>query len=317
MISYDVNELMQGCSGRVDQMEINQVECFLVLAEELHFGRASRRLYMTQPGLSRLVRALETELGESLFHRSTRSVKLTNAGEALLRPAKEFLDAHENALHRVARVGAGEAGRVRIGFAGASSHLLIARLVKEVKERYPGIIVELYSSNFADVGLLKIAEGDFDLSLGRWSVVPAGLGTRVIRNESFVVAVPIWHPNASDGAVRFGDLLNERFIHLPHERGSMISDRYFELTERYGVRHQAEQIAPDTWTALALVSAGVGVTLTLSTVRENVQFPGVVFLDLIDEVETAQLSLAWKEGHGNAAVDTVLRCADVALPRVE
>lgn len=295
-------------------MEIKQVESFLVLAEELHFGRAARRLYMTQPALSRLVRALEEDLGERLFDRSTRVVSLTQAGESLLRPARELLDVHERAVSSVANVGSGQVGRVRLGFAGASSHMLVSRLAKEAFDRYPGLTLELHSSNFAGSGLTKIMDGEYDLALGRWGAIPAGLASRVIRRETFVLAVPIWHPRASEAVVSFADFADELFIRLPEQPGSEIAERFYTLSERHGVYPKVAYTAPDSWTALALVSAGVGVTLTLSTVRESVQFPGVVFLDLVDELEPAFLSLAWRERSSDAALRSALECAEIALP---
>lgn len=295
-------------------MEIKQVESFLVLVDELHFGRASKRLHMTQPALSRLIRSLEAELKERLFDRSTRSVELTSAGEALLRPARDFLDAHERAVATVVQAGSGQVGRVRLGFAGASSHLPVSRLVKECYDRHPGLTIELHGSNFADAGLTKVVSGEFDIALGRWRAIPAGIASRVIRREGFVLAVPVWHPRAGDGVVSLGDVAHESFIILPPQPGSQINERLFELSERYGAQLRLRQAAPDTWTGLALVGAGVGVMLTLSTVRDSVQFPGVVFLELSDELEPAFLSLAWKENSSNAAVASVLECADSVLP---
>lgn len=297
-------------------MDVKQIEAFLVLTNELHFGRAARRLFVTQPALSRSIRTLEDELGQRLFDRSTRRVELTSAGEALQQPAKVFIDAQKNAVNAVNRVGSGQAGRVRMGFAGASSHLLVAELVRETYERHPGITVELHSANFADVGLTKILDGEFDLTLGRWRAVPAGISARLIRKESFVIAVPSWHAFASSPSIRFEDIESEQFITLPDHPGSELHERLFLLSERYDVQPKARHAAPDTWTALSLVSAGLGVSLTLSTVRDNVRFPGVVFLDLDEELEPARLSLAWHESSSNSALHHVLDCAAHALPSV-
>lgn len=295
-------------------MEITQIRAFLALAEELHFGRASQRLFITQPTLSRVIRALEAEVGQRLFERNTRSVTLTSAGETFVQPAKEIDDSHARALASVSLTATGEIGRVRLGFAGASSHLLVSQLVRTCLERFPGIHIELFSANFADMALSKILENQYDIALGRWGAVPAGLASRTLVRESFVVAVPIWHPLAARTKIGFGEITAESFIHLPDHPGAVLHERLFELSRRYGVELNSRQAAPDTWTALALVSAGVGVCLTLSTVRENVHFPGVVFLSLEDELEPARLSLAWRSKSDNPAVSSVLSCAEDTLP---
>lgn len=297
-------------------MEIAHVRAFLTLTEELHFGRAARRLYVTQPALSRMIRGLETELGERLFERSTRSVRLTSAGEALQQPAREFIDVHDRAVAQVTQVGAGQIGRVRMRFAGASSHTMVSTLVKAMHDRHPGVLLELHSSTFADVRLTEILDGAYDLALGRWRAIPAGLRARVLLQETFVVAVPSWHPKAAEDSVHFGELVNEPFIHLPDHPGSEITESLFALSERYGIEPHARHTAPDTWTALALVGAGLGVTLTLSTVRSSVQFPGVSFVELEDELDPVFLSLVWRGDSSNAALSVVLECANQVLPQL-
>ena len=69
-------------------MDLHHLEAFLAVAEELHFGRAAERLHIAQPPLSRTIKQLERDLGTQLFDRTTRSVRLTSAGEALVRPAQ-------------------------------------------------------------------------------------------------------------------------------------------------------------------------------------------------------------------------------------
>ena len=298
-------------------MEVSQVRAFLVLSRELHFGNAAIKLFVTQPALSRTIRSLEASLGEPLFERSTRRVRLTNAGKAFVEPAQEFLQAHERALQSVGQAAAGVVGTVSIGFAGASSHLLIGQLVQSVRAAYPGIRVELSSSNFAQAGLERVLDGTLDMALGRWSTAPGGLEIRNLLVETFVVAVPIWHTLAVRSRVSAAELRYERFINLPSQPGAVLRDRLYQLSQRHGIDLTDEQIVPDTWTALALVGAGVGVALTLSTVRESVQFPGVVFIELEDEVEPANLGLAWRSKAKNRAVDSVLSCVTESLPGVQ
>ena len=107
-------------------MEIQQVRAFLAVAEELHFGRAAERLGVLQPPLSRTIRALEDELGVSLFQRTTRNVKLSPEGEALIEPARKMLEYQSLAVDSVQRAASGETGRISFGFARSSSRALAA-----------------------------------------------------------------------------------------------------------------------------------------------------------------------------------------------
>lgn len=295
-------------------MDVQQVRAFLMLSNELHFGRASQKLFTTQPALSRTIRSLEESLGERLFDRSTRSVALTSAGAALVQPGQEFLDAHDRAAESVAKAASGEVGSVNLGFAGASSHLLVSKLVKRITDDHPGIQVNLFSSNYARVGLEKILDGEFDLAVGRWAAIPGGIGTRVLAVERIVLAVSERHPLATRGAVSFADVANERFIMLPDHPGAVLRDRLFELSHRVGTTPDVRQIAPDSWTVLALVGEDLGVTLTLSTVRDSTWFPGVAFLELDDYVASADLSVAWRSPVVSPAVRVALESVFNVFP---
>ena len=124
-------------------MEFRQVTAFLAVAEELHFGRAAERLRIAQPALSQMIRALEADLDVDLFERTTRRVRLTPAGEALLEPAAA-IGTQVDGARRIARAAQqGLAGRVRIGFGGTSGYSILSRLAREVGERHPGISLDL------------------------------------------------------------------------------------------------------------------------------------------------------------------------------
>lgn len=118
-------------------MELHHVLAFLAVAEELHCGWAAQRLRMAQPPLSRTIKQLERSLGSPLFERTTRSVRLTVQGEALLGHAGTIIAAFDKAERAMVHADAGETGRVRIGFAGLSSHGPISDLAQAVRGGYP------------------------------------------------------------------------------------------------------------------------------------------------------------------------------------
>ncbi|QIK64426.1 LysR family transcriptional regulator [Leucobacter viscericola] len=293
-------------------MEQQQVLAFLALAEELHFGRAAQRLFLTQPTLSRTIRGLEQELGVALFERSSRSVRLTPAGSALVQPAEDLRDSHDRAVASVTEAAAGLSGTVTLAFTGAASYRLAARIAALVAERHPGVTLRLFSTSVANEGLNQVLDHSVDAVLGRWGSVPAGISSRRLAREDFVVAVPSSHRLAGRGSVAFGEIAQDPFIHLPEHPRSVLRERLSELSERYGVTPDTVRSAPDSWTALALVGEGLGITLTISSVRDNTDLPGIEFLDLSDDGDPAWLSLAWLTRYTNSAVVSVLRCAEAA-----
>lgn len=113
--------------GRSD-VELRQLRAFLAVADELHFGRAAERLHIGQSPLSQTIRALERELGTDLFVRTTRSVQLTTAGEALVTPAR-IIEAQIAVVREIASAAStGETGRVTVGFGGTGGYTVLSAL---------------------------------------------------------------------------------------------------------------------------------------------------------------------------------------------
>ncbi|GAA1319380.1 LysR family transcriptional regulator [Leucobacter albus] len=297
-------------------MEHHHVIAFLALAKELHFGRAAEQIFVTQPTLSRTIRSLEEELGVRLFDRSYRQVTLTEAGTAFIEPARAVNDSHEQALESVSRSARGLSGTVRMSFTGPSSYRLVSAIASAVSVTHPGIRLELSAGGFAGEGLHKLLNHSVDTALGRWSDLPEGIQATKLSKEGFVLAVPSTHPLAEQGSTPFQAVSNEPFIRLQERLPSVITDRLNTLSMGHRTTLTTAQFAPDTWTALALVSSGLGVTLTLTSVRENTSISGVKFLDIEDAIAPTWLSLAWHSSNSNPALAAVLRAAaDVTRSR--
>lgn len=285
-----------------------------MVAEELHFGRAAHRLHMAQPPLSRTIRRLEKELGAELFERSTRSVRLTESGRALVEPARAILDACRAAELAVTAAGSGQTGRVRIGFAGSSSHHLVGRWAKLVRRTHPGIEFVLDSSAYASEVVGKLTAGTLDIGIARLLFFPPGLASRVIARENLVVALPKEHDLASRETVRLADLAAEPWVMLPAEPGSMLRELLLRLAHDAGFTPRIVQSVPDSLSLVALVSAGVGCSMTVSSVAAHVASSEVVFVPLADHPEPVDVRLVWREDDDSAALAEVLRLSEEALP---
>ncbi|ADG88515.1 LysR family transcriptional regulator [Thermobispora bispora] len=294
-------------------MEIRHLTAFVAVAEELHFGRAARRLQMAQPPLSQQIRQLERELGVQLFERNTRSVRLTSAGEAFLGPARKVLEDLDLAARAARAAGRGEYGRVTIGFAGASSHNTLPLLTRAVRAAHPGIELVLLGQTYANVALAKVAEGSLDLGFVRLPVTTPGIETRVIGEEELVCALPADHPLAGCDRIDLADLAGEPFVSFPANAGSSLRDATVKACVNAGFHPRIVQEAPDSYTILALVAAGVGVTLTLSSCL-HVQQTGLVYRRLAGPGIRLQAALAWRSDNPSAALRAVLAVAEQALP---
>lgn len=287
-------------------MDVGQLKAFLAVAQELHFGRAAEQLHMAQPPLSRIIKQLESELGTRLLDRNTRSVKLTSTGQALIGPATEVLDALRRAEEAVRSADNGEAGLVRIAFAGVSTHQLVARLARQVKSKRPRIQLELSSQNFAQPAMKKLVQGETDIALGRWDVIPAEVSSRVVMRDSLVIAMPDTHALAGARRLAMRRLAGEAFISLTPFEGAVLPDRLRRLAHANGFVADVVQLAPDTQTALALVSAEVGCHLTLASVAQNATDPHVVFIPLEDSTADVDLRAAWRRDDTSPALKAVV-----------
>ncbi len=287
-------------------MYVEKLRSFLAVAEELHFGRAAEKLHIAQPPLSRTIKQLESELGARLFERNTRSVKLTASGAALVGPAKEVLEAIRRAEAAVRSASDGEIGLVRIAFAGVSTHRLVARLARVVRSQRPGIQLELSSQNFAQPAMTRLIQGDTDLALGRWDVIPDGITTTVVMRDSLMVALPNTHPLADARRISIARLADEYFVSLPPHEGSVLTDRLRLLADANGFVADVIQVAPDTQTALALVGAEAGCHLTLASVARNITDPNIAFVSLDEKTPDVDLRVGWRREDTNPALRAVL-----------
>lgn len=296
-------------------MELSQIRAFVAVAEELHFGRAAERLGMAQPPLSRTIRALETELGASLFQRTTRSVSLSSAGEAFYEPAKHMLATQQAAVESVHRSSRGQIGRIRFGYSHPSSRHLVAALVAASEENNPGVSFQLESRVYADEGLERIMDGTLDLALVRWQQRPSLIAGRPVQIERPCVAVPPGHPLAKRTSVDVAELSEERFIFLPSRPNSNLRETGMRLCLDAGFAPRVVQEAPDSQSIAALVGAGMGVTITFDSVAAGYG-SDVVAVPLNADNETTKLYLAYRLDHHDAALDSVLDIAEAALPTV-
>ncbi|MGX1811087.1 LysR family transcriptional regulator [Nocardia sp. NPDC055321] len=176
-------------------METRELRYFVAVAEELHFGRAARRLAIAQPPLSRAIQQLERRLGVPLLHRTSRTIALTEAGSVLLREARTALDAVEAAERRTRRAAADRPGLVLAVKAGASSDLLSNLLHAYASEPDAAPIEVMLCGPGQPEGLLRTGRADVAL-LHRPYDTTAGFDTEDLHTESQVVVLPARHPLA-------------------------------------------------------------------------------------------------------------------------
>ncbi|MEU8302296.1 LysR substrate-binding domain-containing protein [Actinomadura sp. NPDC048955] len=286
---------------------LTQLANFVAVAEELHFGRAARRLRMTQPPLSRQIQLLENELKVRLFDRTNRSVRLTPAGRAFLVEARRLLQQADHAAMSVRQVSAGEAGTIILGFTAASAHATLGRVLEAARAALPDVEIVLREMVTRDQ-VRALAEGGLDLGLVRPPVSDPDLEDRPADRESLLAAVPHGHPLAEgDGPVSLADLDGRRFLMYSPVEARYFHELLVSLFRQARVSPVYAQYLSQVHSILALVSCGWGLAL-VPAAAARLRYAGVVFrpVDLPDPAPV-ELSLAWRRGNDNPALALLLR----------
>ena len=190
-------------------MELRQLEAFVTLASELHFGRAAEKLYMGQPALSELIRRLERELGAPLFTRTTRRVTLTAAGEELLTRAKAILDEVVAAEAAVRRVAGGEAGTVRVGITPPAAPVLAPHLRSVFVAEAPQVTVSV-EQMWLPAMTSALRAGTIDIAITCGIVTePDGVTSEVFAAEPLLVGLRPGHRLAGQDTVQLAELAHD------------------------------------------------------------------------------------------------------------
>ncbi|MFE9019874.1 LysR family transcriptional regulator [Streptomyces sp. NPDC007808] len=283
-------------------VHVRDLRYFVTVAEELHFTRAAERLYVSQPALSKQVRALERQLGTELLRRDPRGVTLTEAGAALLPYARRVLAAWSEGAAALEAARAAARGTLVVGMSTSPGR---GGLLPAIRSRFtaahPDSVLRLRQVSWEDP-TAGLADGGSDVAFV-WLPLPDAdrYGWTVVAEEPRLVALPVTHPLASRAEIDFADLLDEPFLALPESAGPL-RDHWLALDERGGrAPRVGAEVAGTEETYEALV-AGLGVCLVAAGNAPLVSLGGVVTRP-VRGLSPSRYALAWRrEDEGRALV---------------
>jgi DNA-binding transcriptional LysR family regulator len=287
-------------------MDLRRLRYFVAVAEELSFNRAALRLRISQPPLSNQIKQLEEELGVRLFERSSRGVRMTEAGEALLDEARRIFVQLEQTTRVVQRVGHGEVGRLTLGFVPSASNEMLPSILRTFRHRYPE--VELFLREMRpDRVVQRLHDQQIDAGFLYLPLDDASLNVECVSREPLVLALPESHRLASKPRIALQALTEEPFI-LP-ARYSM-PGLYGQVTKAC---HQAgfvpRAVQKDVWlmqTIVGLVAGNIGVALVPASLR-NLRRRGVVYKQVYGLSPTVELGMVWRRNDLGAVLHSFLR----------
>ena len=247
-------------------IELRELRIFLVVAEELHFGRTAERLGISQPGVSEAVRVLESRLGVKVFDRTSRRVRLTPAGEALRHSLVPALAAVDHALAETSELSRAVRGLLRIGFVMTTEGPALSRLSAAFQARYPGCEVRLQEVETFDAYRV-LRRGDIDV-LCNWLAVnePDLTAGAVFAYYQRALAVATSHRLAGRSTVSVEDLAGEEVALLPASTPAAVYDLLVPPRTPSGRPIRRTQPVQTINEILSLVARGRIVHPTSSTV---------------------------------------------------
>ncbi|WP_404798399.1 LysR family transcriptional regulator [Streptomyces pristinaespiralis] len=278
-------------SGGSAEPSVHQLRLFLALSEELHFGRAAARLFMTQSALSRQIQDLERRLGVPLFARDSRTVRLTDAGSALTVEARATVEAMGLLRVRAGQWARTLTGHVVVGTIGAEAAMpYTSAILERLGVLHPGITVEVRSLNFSE-HLAQLLSGDIDVAFLRPPVPPA-IELLELAVEPRVACLAAGDPLADRSWIRLADLSDRVFVDVPPEVPRVWWDFWAVDPRPDGTRVRYGPVVSDMEGLLLSVARGEGMCFLPAAARDFFPRPGVRYVDVVD-LSPSVSALGW------------------------
>jgi DNA-binding transcriptional LysR family regulator len=281
-------------------VELRHLRYFIAVAEELHFSRAAERLHLAQPPLSAAIRRLERDLGVELFVRTTREVKLTDAGRAFLAGARRTLADAERAAEDAKRAAAGDLGHLRIAYSWSTrfeTFPALGRAFRAGHEAVELLAQEMWNARMPEA----FANGSIDVAVSLCPEISAELELVPIRKERLVALLPEPHPLAREDAIPLSALAGQEFILFPREIAPRLHDAFVSIYRRGGFEPRLRNESFHTGWDVGVLAEIPAVALAPQSVARGLP-DGIVAVPLREPTDTLETCVVWRVDDASPAV---------------
>ncbi len=275
-------------------MEFRHLQCFVMVAECGHFGRAAERLGIVQSAVSHTIKLLEQELGADLLERTRHHVELTEVGRLFLPQARRILLRVEQAKQVANDATAGKAGRLNIGFVDNALWSPLPSILRLFRSRYPDVHVTLRQLDRIPQ-MAALEESSIDVGIFPAPQFGEDIESELFIKSPLVAAVPSNHRLAGRENIKVDNLANEPFVLFPVGMNTRLVEIIMSACSAAGFAPKVTQEGRQISTLLALVSVGLGVTLVPRWVT-SLSPADVFFCNLTTPMPQYELLLAWRRG---------------------
>jgi len=283
--------------GNLSGVGLHRLRYFIAVAEERHFGRASERLHVAQPALSRQIAELEAALGCVLFDRTRNQIKLTAAANALLPRARDIILRVEEAVRFTRRTAQGVLGVLGVGFVGSATYSVLPEVLQAFRHAKPNVDLSLFPMTTTDLQQALIEER-IQVAFARPSISDPQIVNERIFVEPLVVALPSGDPLAEQSSIALTDLASRPFVLYPQQAAPEYADQIVGPCEDVGFSPVIAQEAADLQTALGLVAVGMGISL-VPACAEHSHRRGVVYRRFAEPGLQTELSLCFRRDNSS------------------
>lgn len=292
------------------ELEARELRSFVVLAEQLHFGRSANLLHISQPALSKQVRALEEKIGGALLVRNRRDVRLTPAGEIVYSEARKIVRGLDALFETAQSAVRGEAGRMRIAVGIATIHSLVPPAVRKLRELHPKVEIQVGDMS-TPRQMEALLAGELDLGFLRLPVAHPQIVTRRVLKEHLTLVAS----SAFRGTLSLRNVAQQPFIMIAREVSTTYYDHCIRLCGSAGFSPRVVQEARDMFTLLNLVRAGIGTALVPRSARK-MRVSGLRFSDIRSREAEWDVGVAWNKQHESALIRNFVQiCLEQSLVR--
>ncbi len=290
-----------------NHIDLKYLQSFQVLAEELHFRKAAEKLYISQPGLSKQIQHLETQLGVSLLERDRRNVRLTPSGVYLKTRAKFLSGFLEQTISQIKVIEAGLEGEIRIGFVGSAMQKVIPDLIKKCTATFPNInFVFDEMSNKAQLTALQ--NNQIDLGFVRLKEVPTPITIRPIQTENFALVIPKNHPIKPSSFKSLKQFAKNPFILFSSDYSSAYYNNIMSIFSDAGFEPKVSHKSIHANTIFRLVENGLGVAIVPISLTLDVEKAIDIQVIQLEKIrQQAILSIAWRKDQHFPALEKVMQ----------
>jgi len=289
-----------------NQVELRQLQSFLVLAEELHFRNAAEKLFISQPGLSKQIQQLESHLGVKLLERDRRNVRLTVSG-AYLQKQIEYLNGFlTNTFTHIKNLEKGIEGELKIGFVGSAMQKVIPELVKKCNRKFPELHFVLDEmSNQTQIEALE--KFQIDLGFVRLNTVPSSIELKPIFQEHFTLVLPKGHPINPTNFESLQQFKEEPFILFSSDYSSTYYNNIMSIFTDAGYEPKVSHKSIHANTIFRLVESGLGIAIVPHSLTYGAtKAIDIQTIELKDIRQSAILSIAWRKERYAPALEKIL-----------